>query len=115
MKEIHETCVNSFLSVSRGPEDTCFEYGVFPAILSFPLDYPLSPPKMRFTCEMFHPNSESDAAGHEGHGLVLHLKGTALVAGGLVLLPAVALPTVPRSVQLYSNVRFFRVTLSLPH
>lgn len=43
---------------SRGPEDTCFEFGVFPAILSFPLDYPLSPPKMRFTCEMFHPNSK---------------------------------------------------------
>ncbi|XP_054062342.1 ubiquitin-conjugating enzyme E2 G2 isoform X2 [Rissa tridactyla] len=41
-----------------GPEDTCFEYGVFPAILSFPLDYPLSPPKMRFTCEMFHPNTQ---------------------------------------------------------
>ncbi|KAM9274972.1 ubiquitin-conjugating enzyme E2 G2 isoform 3-T4 [Cariama cristata] len=43
-----------------GPEDTCFEYGVFPAILSFPLDYPLSPPKMRFTCEMFHPNIYPD-------------------------------------------------------
>ncbi|XP_072496951.1 ubiquitin-conjugating enzyme E2 G2 isoform X2 [Notamacropus eugenii] len=42
-----------------GPEDTCFEFGVFPAILSFPLDYPLSPPKMRFTCEMFHPNMTS--------------------------------------------------------
>lgn len=49
-------CV-SFL-ICRGPEDTCFEFGVFPAILSFPLDYPLSPPKMRFTCEMFHPNSK---------------------------------------------------------
>lgn len=42
----------------RGPQDTCFEGGIFPAILSFPSDYPLSPPKMRFTCEMFHPNSE---------------------------------------------------------
>lgn len=52
----HCECV-SFL-VCRGPEDTCFEFGVFPAILSFPLDYPLSPPKMRFTCEMFHPNSK---------------------------------------------------------
>ncbi|XP_026862559.1 ubiquitin-conjugating enzyme E2 G2 isoform X2 [Electrophorus electricus] len=41
-----------------GPEDTCFEGGVFPAILSFPSDYPLSPPKMKFTCDMFHPNSE---------------------------------------------------------
>uniref|UniRef100_A0A8B9YZY2 Ubiquitin conjugating enzyme E2 G2 n=1 Tax=Buteo japonicus TaxID=224669 RepID=A0A8B9YZY2_9AVES len=50
-----------------GPEDTCFEYGVFPAILSFPLDYPLSPPKMRFTCEMFHPNSESILLCHLSH------------------------------------------------
>lgn len=42
----------------RGPQDTCFEGGVFPAVLSFPSDYPLSPPKMKFTCDMFHPNSE---------------------------------------------------------
>lgn len=41
-----------------GPEGTCFEGGVFPARLIFPPDYPLSPPKMKFTCEMFHPNSE---------------------------------------------------------
>lgn len=41
----------------RGPEGTCFEGGVFPAKLIFPPDYPLSPPKMQFTCEMFHPNS----------------------------------------------------------
>lgn len=41
-----------------GPEGTCFEGGVFPAKLVFPPDYPLSPPKMQFTCEMFHPNSE---------------------------------------------------------
>uniref|UniRef100_A0A8D8CAN2 Ubiquitin-conjugating enzyme E2 G2 n=1 Tax=Culex pipiens TaxID=7175 RepID=A0A8D8CAN2_CULPI len=40
-----------------GPEGTCFEGGVFTAKLVFPPDYPLSPPKMRFTCEMFHPNS----------------------------------------------------------
>ncbi|KAM9804827.1 ubiquitin-conjugating enzyme E2 G2 [Neosynchiropus ocellatus] len=43
-----------------GPQDTCFEGGVFPAILSFPSDYPLSPPKMRFTCDMFHPNIYPD-------------------------------------------------------
>uniref|UniRef100_A0A3B4BRB1 Ubiquitin-conjugating enzyme E2 G2 n=1 Tax=Pygocentrus nattereri TaxID=42514 RepID=A0A3B4BRB1_PYGNA len=43
-----------------GPEDTCFEGGVFPAILSFPSDYPLSPPKMKFTCDMFHPNIYPD-------------------------------------------------------
>lgn len=47
----------------RGPEGTCFEGGVFPARLIFPPDYPLSPPKMKFTCEMFHPNSESQSNG----------------------------------------------------
>ncbi|CAH3186077.1 unnamed protein product, partial [Porites lobata] len=40
----------------RGPEGTPFEGGVFTTRLVFPPDYPLSPPKMRFTCEMFHPN-----------------------------------------------------------
>lgn len=43
-----------------GPDGTCFEGGVFPAKLTFPTDYPLSPPKMQFTCEMFHPNIYSD-------------------------------------------------------
>lgn len=43
-----------------GPEGTCFEGGVFPAKLTFPPDYPLSPPKMQFTCEMFHPNIYAD-------------------------------------------------------
>jgi len=41
----------------RGPEGTAYEGGLFPAVLTFPRDYPLSPPSMRFTCEMFHPNS----------------------------------------------------------
>lgn len=48
----------TFFAPNRGPEGTCFEGGVFPARLIFPPDYPLSPPKMKFTCEMFHPNSE---------------------------------------------------------
>ncbi|KAJ9062977.1 ubiquitin conjugating enzyme Ubc7/UbcP3 [Entomophthora muscae] len=39
-----------------GPDDTPFEGGLFSATLSFPKDYPLSPPKMKFTCPMFHPN-----------------------------------------------------------
>ena len=42
----------------RGPEGTFFEGGVFPARLTFPSDYPLSPPKMKFTCDIFHPNSK---------------------------------------------------------
>ncbi|CAH2243160.1 jg14200, partial [Pararge aegeria aegeria] len=43
-----------------GPEGTCFEGGLFPAKLLFPPDYPLSPPKMQFICEMFHPNIYAD-------------------------------------------------------
>lgn len=39
-----------------GPEGTAYEGGVFGATLSFPRDYPLSPPVMRFTTPMYHPN-----------------------------------------------------------
>ena len=39
-----------------GPTDSPFEDGVFVAELLFPQDYPLSPPKMKFLSDMFHPN-----------------------------------------------------------
>jgi ubiquitin-conjugating enzyme E2 G2 len=40
----------------QGPEETPYEGGLFPASLTFPNDYPLSPPTMKFTCPIFHPN-----------------------------------------------------------
>ncbi len=40
----------------QGPEGTPFEGGVFPATLTFPKDYPLAPPTMKFECDMWHPN-----------------------------------------------------------
>ena len=43
-----------------GPPDTIFESGFFKALLSFPEDYPNSPPKMVFTSKMFHPNIYPD-------------------------------------------------------
>ena len=43
-----------------GPEGTCFECGVFQTRLSCPSDYPLSPPKMQFQSEIFHPNIYPD-------------------------------------------------------
>ena len=42
----------------KGPDDTPFEGGLFTAILTFPRDYPLQPPKMKFNPPIFHPNSE---------------------------------------------------------
>lgn len=39
-----------------GPQDTLFEGGFFKATLTFPHDYPLRPPKMKFVTEIWHPN-----------------------------------------------------------
>ncbi|KAG0679233.1 hypothetical protein C6P40_003672 [Pichia californica] len=42
--------------VISGPVDTPYEYGIFEALLTFPKDYPLSPPKMKFLTPILHPN-----------------------------------------------------------
>ncbi|KAH6911980.1 ubiquitin-conjugating enzyme [Coprinopsis sp. MPI-PUGE-AT-0042] len=43
-----------------GPQDTLYEGGFFKARLTFPPEYPLLPPKMRFLTDMWHPNIYSD-------------------------------------------------------
>ncbi|KAK6509697.1 Ubiquitin-conjugating enzyme E2 7 [Arthrobotrys musiformis] len=43
-----------------GPPDTPFEGGMFSATLKFPDDYPLSPPELKFTCDILHPNIYPD-------------------------------------------------------
>lgn len=44
-----------------GPSDTVYEGGFFKAHLTFPKEYPLRPPKLKFLSEMWHPNSESSS------------------------------------------------------
>lgn len=44
----------------EGPPDTCYENGVFPALLTFPKDYPMSPPVLKFTPPLLHPNIYAD-------------------------------------------------------
>lgn len=39
-----------------GPPDSPYEGGVFNAMLEFPKDYPLSPPRLTFTPSILHPN-----------------------------------------------------------
>ncbi|KAF8975750.1 Ubiquitin-conjugating enzyme E2 15, partial [Haplosporangium bisporale] len=43
-----------------GPQDTLYEGGFFRAIMTFPQDYPLMPPKLKFTTDMYHPNVYPD-------------------------------------------------------
>ncbi|TFK29087.1 ubiquitin-conjugating enzyme [Coprinopsis marcescibilis] len=43
-----------------GPPDTMYEGGFFKARLSFPQEYPLLPPKMKFITPMWHPNIYAD-------------------------------------------------------
>ncbi|KAF8890662.1 ubiquitin-conjugating enzyme [Infundibulicybe gibba] len=43
-----------------GPPDTLYEGGFFKARLSFPHEFPLLPPKMRFVTPMWHPNIYPD-------------------------------------------------------
>jgi len=43
-----------------GSEDTLYENTALHAEMSFPRDYPHSPPRMRFLSKMFHPNIYED-------------------------------------------------------
>jgi len=43
-----------------GPENTLYEGGFLKARLSFPPEFPLLPPKMRFITPMWHPNIYAD-------------------------------------------------------
>ena len=43
-------------AVVLGPQGTPYDGGCFEARISIPQDYPFSPPTMRFTSQMWHPN-----------------------------------------------------------
>lgn len=43
-----------------GPQDTQYEGAFLKSRLSFPKEYPLLPPTMRFLTEMWHPNIYAD-------------------------------------------------------
>lgn len=43
-----------------GPPDTIYENGIFKAKMTFPKDYPNSPPTVQFLDNMYHPNIYPD-------------------------------------------------------
>ena len=43
-----------------GPPNSPFDGGLFTLSLAFPESYPTRPPRVRFTCEVFHPNVYAD-------------------------------------------------------
>ncbi|KAK4522374.1 hypothetical protein GAYE_SCF01G1891 [Galdieria yellowstonensis] len=57
---VDETNPFEWQVILSGPPDTLYEGGVFKARLVFPQDYPVMPPTMRFTSEMWHPNVYQD-------------------------------------------------------
>lgn len=48
------------------------EGGFFKAILTFPRDYPLKPPKMKFATEIWHPNGKSKHLRTSSSLCILH-------------------------------------------
>eukprot|EP00884_Botryococcus_braunii_P022261 jgi/Botrbrau1/8719/Bobra.0311s0029.1 len=57
---VDESNVFEWVVTIMGPPDTYYEGGFFHARLTFPPDYPQSPPTCRFTSEMWHPNVYHD-------------------------------------------------------
>jgi len=39
-----------------GPPDSLYEHGIFKGVILFPDNYPIRPPKVKFLCNMYHPN-----------------------------------------------------------
>lgn len=69
MQEPPEGCSASPLSEENlfvwgatifGPLESLWEGGVYALRLTFSEQYPEKPPRVRFTCQMFHPNVYSD-------------------------------------------------------
>ncbi|GAM24663.1 hypothetical protein SAMD00019534_078380, partial [Acytostelium subglobosum LB1] len=53
---VNESSLFEWKIYLEGPRDTYYEGGVFQLLLTFPKDYPMSPPSLRFLSDFWHPN-----------------------------------------------------------
>ncbi|KAL0229428.1 hypothetical protein GEMRC1_014045 [Eukaryota sp. GEM-RC1] len=51
-----DDCIYKWSILIHGPQGTVLEGGLFRCIMSFPEDFPMSPPSFKFLTKMFHPN-----------------------------------------------------------
>ncbi|KAG6678288.1 hypothetical protein I3842_14G072700 [Carya illinoinensis] len=57
---VDETNIFEWSVTIIGPPDTLYEGGFFNAVMTFPSNYPNSPPTVKFTSEIWHPNVYPD-------------------------------------------------------
>jgi len=60
IEEPNSTNIYKWNFVLTGPKDTPWEDEIYNGIISFPNNYPFSPPEIKFTSKLFHPNVYSD-------------------------------------------------------
>ena len=56
----NEDDIMNWTCVIFGPDDTIWEGGIFQLKMVFNEEYPIRPPKVTFTTQMFHPNIYKD-------------------------------------------------------
>jgi len=57
---VNESNIYEWNIYFQGPVETLYEEGYFSAKMTFPQNYPLSPPSFVFKNDMFHPNINKD-------------------------------------------------------
>jgi ubiquitin-protein ligase len=58
--EMNETNIYEWKFVLSNPHSTYYKGGKYEGIVTFPKDYPLKPPIVKFTSKLFHPNVYHD-------------------------------------------------------
>jgi len=55
----NEDDITKLTAYLQGPQNSPYEKGIFALSVEFPVDYPMSPPKIKFNTKIWHPNISS--------------------------------------------------------